>query len=133
MEAPCPACGPTAWAASPIRTTAALQSLDMFENLAVGARVIHMQSSDPSCIADRIGQLANISLTSRIGIEPINRLIRYLEIPEEGIIAESHPHDTPGIRNLRPGDSTGADETGEMRRWIFGKHHLAHARPQAVR
>ncbi len=68
---------------------AALDPLDMIEDLGVGARVIDMQGTDFPCVDGWIGDLVNLVLVGSIGIEPIDRLPGWFEIAKKRIVTES--------------------------------------------
>ena len=112
---------------------ASLNHLDMIEDPCVGARIVRMEGTDFPCVSNRIIDFFNIGLFGSIGIEPVDRLPSRLEISEERIAAERHPHQPVGIGNFGLGNSSCADQPRVVGLWIFGENHFTHTGPQTVR
>jgi hypothetical protein len=81
----------------------------MIEDVGVGARIIRMQGADFPRVPSRIIDFFYIRLVGSIGIEPVDWLPGRLEIAEECIATERHPHQAAGIGNLGLGNSSRAD------------------------
>jgi DNA-binding MarR family transcriptional regulator len=128
-----PALVPTRELRHVVDRIAALDPVDVFEDLVVGARVLQMQRSDLLCIAGGIGDFSVFAGPRGIGVEPIDGPPFGLEIAEKGIAAEGHPHDAAGIGNRRVSDAASADQPGEVRLRVSREHHVAHGGAQPVR